>query len=281
MADNAALGGAVGAFGGSLVGMMMAQGNYQEIAKLRQEAMKLYGDVSLPTLEKVAKSKVNGVSMDPRYKAASDAALEKLAGIVNAGGMDAQAQEKLNEAKMQAFDVSRGMAGAADASLARRGMMNSGAAVTSAQGAAQAGINRENTGAIHAASDASQRGLEALMGYGKMAEGLGQADLKQKDLAATQDDRINEFNSGLPAKQFQMGMDKARAMVGINDVMAGDQAATAERTQKQATGIGQGGGAILGAAYDEFGNKKKPANNQTDPNADGWYGDDQSGGYNG
>lgn len=261
MADNAALGGAIGGFGGSIVGMLAAQGNYDQIAKLREEAKKLYGDISLPTLEKVAQSQLGGVSMDPKYKSAQDTALERLMGIATHGGMDAQAQEQLNEAKMSAFDVERGMRGSADQSLARRGMLNSGAAVSSAQGAAQAGINRESSGALKTASDASQRGLEALMGAGKMATDLGQNDLRQKDAAATANDRINEFNSGLPAKQFGMAMDKAKALAGVGEQQAEDQYDTAGRTQNNAKGLGQGAGAIGGALYDEYGNKKNPGSN--------------------
>ncbi len=267
MADGAALGGAIGSFGGSIVGMMMAQGQYDKIAKLREQAMKLYGDISLPTLEKLAKSQLGGVTMDSKYKDASDAALEKLMGISEAGGMDAQAKERMMEAKLQALDTQRGMEGSALTGLARRGALNSGAQTSMAIAGAQKGADRAYQGDIHAASDASQRGLEALMAGGKMAVGMGQNDLEQKNRVAGANDRINEFNSGLPAKQFGMEMEMAKAKSGQYSDQIGDSESTAKRQQAQATGLGEGAGNIAGGVYDEYtGRKKKSEDDAT------WWG---------
>ncbi len=278
MADDGAMGGAIGGFGGSIVGMMMAQGQYDKIAKLREQAMKLYGDISLPSLEKVAKTGLAGVSMDQKYKDTSDQALQQLMGVANAKGMDPQAQEKLLEAKTQALDTQRGMEGSALTGLARRGALNSGAQAQMAISGAQAGADRAYKGNIQAASDDSARGLDALRAGGNMAMEMGQNDLHQKDAAATAQDRINEFNSGLGAKQFGMQMDLAKAKSGQMDTQAGDAATTAARQQSQAAGLGRGAGAIGGGLYDEFGNPKKPAKSADDAS---WWGDADNGGYAG
>ena len=64
-------------------------GRYVLEEKVGAEAKKLYGDVSLPVLEKLARSRLNDVRMDPKYRTTQDAALDKLMGIANEGGMDA------------------------------------------------------------------------------------------------------------------------------------------------------------------------------------------------
>ncbi len=233
---------------GSIIGQMMAQGKYDEIAKIRQEAMDRFGNTNLSTLESLAKeqlgpSKLGGVQMDQKYKGAQDEALDRLMGISKANGMDAQSLAKLNAAKQAAFGVERGMRGAADDSLARRGMMNSGAAISSAQGSAQAGVDRAYQGDISAASDASERALQALMSGGTMAENLGRSDLAQKNLAAGAEDRINEFNLGHRTQGEQNLVDTrlkiAGAQAGIGNLQAGDAAAAAEREQAMARGVGK------------------------------------------
>lgn len=236
---------------GSIIGQMMAQGKQDEIALLRREAMARYGNTNLSTLEALAKeklgpSKLGDVKMDEKYKGASDDALDRLMGISKAEGMDAQSLAKLNQAKNEAFGVERGMRGAAEQSLARRGMMNSGALVSSKFGAAQAGADRMYQGSINAAGDASQRALEALMAGGKMAQGMGQSDLQQKNLVANSDDRINEFNLSHQTNTEQALINAklriAAGMNGVGDQQADDLQHEADRIQQTGRGLGKAGG---------------------------------------
>ncbi len=250
--------------GGSIVGQLMAQGNYDQIAKLREEAMQRFGKVDLATLEQLAKeqlgpSQLGGVAMDSNYKSTQDAALKKLMGIAESDGMDAQSQQRLHAARQEAFGVARGLTGAANQDLAQRGMLGSGAQVQGALTAQQGGINREYDGAIRASSDASQRALEALMAGGKMATGMGQNDLAQKNLAAGANDRIAQFNLGHKTDAEQALVDARLRIAGGQNVVgnqqAGDQAESAQRTKDMAQGTGR----VLGTAWD-YGTGKESKN---------------------
>jgi len=268
---------------GSLIGQMLAQGKHDEVRRIREEAMARYGNTSLSSLEAVAKEKLgptalSGVSMDPKYKSAQDAALEKLMGISNAEGMDAQSVAKLDAAKMAGLGTARGLEGAAEQGLQRRGMLDSGAAITARTGAAQAGIDRAYHGDIAAAGDASERALQALMAGGSMATRLGEADLAQKNAVANADDRIAQFNLGHKGDAEQALVNAklgiARGMNGVGDQQAGDAEAEASRIQNTARGVGK----AAGTAYNYInsdeqidpltGQKKKPAGDPYDRQQD-------------
>lgn len=272
---------------GSIIGQLMANGKMAEVGRLRQEAMARYGNTNLSTLEALVReqlgpSKIGGVQMDQKYKSAQDSALDKLMGIANADGMDAQSMAKLNDAKQAAFGVERGMRGAAEQGLARRGQWNSGAAVSSALGAAQGGADRAYQGSVASASDASQRALEALMAGGRMASGLGQNDLAQKNLAAGSEDRIAQFNLGHKTDGEQALIDAklrlANAQNGVGDQQAGDIANQATRDANLARGVGKAAGTAWdysqnsAGAYDPATGKLKK-----NPNDPTWSGDEHNG----
>lgn len=258
---------------GSVIGQMLAQGKHDEVRRIREEAMRRFGNTSLSSLESIAKeqlgpSKLGGVQMDAKYKSAQDAALEKLMGISNAEGMDAQSVAKLDAAKQAAFGVQRGMQGAAEQDLAQRGMLDSGALVTSKMGAAQAGADRAYHGGVAAAGDASQRALEALMAGGSMAGRMGEADLAQKNLVASADDRIAQFNLGHKGQAerdlVNAKLAIANGMNGVGNQQAGDAEDEAARIQNTARGLGKAAGTAYNYVssdeqIDPLTGKKKPA----------------------
>ncbi len=259
---------------GSVIGQMMAQGNYDKIAKLREEAMARFGNTNLSTLEALAKeqlgpSQLGGVKMDAGYKSTQDEALKKLMGISEAKGMDDQSVEKLNAAKQEAFGVARGMAGSATQGLAARGMLDSGARADASIRGQQAGIDREYQGSIHAASDASQRALEALMAGGKMAEGMGQNDLAQKNLAAGANDRIAQFNLGHKTEAEQALVNAKLGIAGkMNDVgegMISDQARSADQAQRNGRMAGAAGDTAMNSVFNAANSGKKSSSLSAPP----------------
>jgi len=262
---------------GSVIGQMLAQGKHDEVRRIREEAMQRFGNTSLSSLEAIAKEKLGpsalgGVSMDAKYKSAQDAALERLMGIANAEGMDAQSKAKLDAARMEAAGYQRGVEGAAESDLAQRGMLDSGALVAMKGRSAQAGVDRMHRDSVAAAGDASERALQALMAGGSMAERLGQIDLGQKNLAASAEDRIAQFNLGnrTAAEQGLVNakLAIARGMNGVGDQQAGDAEAEAARIQNTARGVGKAAGTAYNYVssdeqIDPLTGKKKV----TDPNA--------------
>lgn len=259
-------GGATGELIGGGIGMLLAQKNYDEIARLRKEALERYGKIDLPTLEKVyaevqGPSKYNAVTADPRYKSAGDEALSRMLEISRAGGMDARAKARLADVKGKAMATQRGMEGAALTGLARRGALDSGAQVTAATTSAQRGVDRAYQGDLQTAADAEDRALQAISSAGGMARGMSAADLAQKNLAAGADDRIAQFNignklgtakfnRGLENQRFTNAMGKAGAMNQRSDVMADDQFYAADKTQRTARAAGKGNGAVIGSGAD-------------------------------
>lgn len=236
---------------GSVIGQMLAQGKHDEVRRIREEAMQRFGNTSLSSLEAIAKeqlgpSALGGVQMDAKYKSAQDAALEKLMGIANSEGMDAQSRAKLDAARMEALGVERGITGAGETDLAQRGMLDSGAMVALKGRAAQGGIDRMHRGGVQAASDASQRALEALMAGGSMAGRLGESDLAQKNLVAGANDRIAQFNLGHRGESERALVNAklaiARGMNGVGEQQAGDAEAEAARIQQTARGLGKAAG---------------------------------------
>lgn len=236
---------------GSIIGQMLAQGKHDEVARIRAEAMQRFGNTSLSSLEAIAKeqlgpSQLGGVQMDAKYKGAQDAALEKLMGISNAEGMDAQSRAKLDASRMSALGVQRGIEGAGETDLAQRGMLDSGAMVALKGRAAQAGVDQMNRGGVQAASDASERALQALMAGGSMAGRLGESDLAQKNLVAGANDRIAQFNLGHKGQAEQALVNAklaiAGGMNGVGNQQAGDLEDEATRIQNTSRGLGKAAG---------------------------------------
>jgi hypothetical protein len=136
-------------------------------------------------------SQLNGYQTDPRLQMAQMNALQQMASIGQAGGMDAQAQSALMQAQMQNANAARGAREANLQNAAQRGVSGSGLEFALNQMADQGAAQGNQMAGTQAAGQAAQRALEALQGSGTMA---GQMSGQQFGQAATQSQQQNDIN---------------------------------------------------------------------------------------
>lgn len=252
---------------GSIIGTLMAQGEFEKIAALRKQAMDLYGRVDLPTLEKVAAqtmppSELNKVKMDPRYKSAADDALQQLS-QESKTGMNATDRNNLEKAQLSAMSYDRGSRQASQDRMNASGHYDSGAQQLGEMTAQQNGANQAYMGSLQTSSDASNRALQALQAQGQFASQLGQNDLSQQNKTADAADAIHKFNIG---NDFaSQNINNANRQTTYGDQMQkadrqnqqiqneiGMTSGDAQRTKDVATGIGTGVGTSADKGYDMF-----------------------------
>lgn len=260
------IGGGSGEVLGGIIGEIIAIGNWAEFDRLRKKAEQMYGDVSLPTMEKVAvqeqgQTELSGVRQNAGYKNSEDEALRMLMEEAKSGGMTARDQQKLEQAKQEAASYERGATGAFEARQRARGQYGGGAETAAQIAAQQGGVSRAYQGGIDTAAASSDRALQSLIAGGQYARGLSQDDLAQQNKRAEAQDRINSFNLGrkdraayynsdLEQRQFEDEMRKAGAMSNLANQQAEDQKMKANMATSKGRGYGRTAGATAGAAGD-------------------------------
>lgn len=149
----------------------------------------------LETAVTLGPSSMEGVSTDPALKQAQLKALQKLQGISDAGGMDAQFLA--DQARLET-DVNANLQaqqGAIMQNLATRGMSGGGNELVARQMAVQQAANRQAQAGMDLKAQAERRALEALMGSGQMAGQMQAQDFGQQSQIAQAKDAIDRFNA--------------------------------------------------------------------------------------
>lgn len=251
--------GQVGELAGGLMGEVAAAQNDAQIQYLLKNWKQRYDE--MPATERVKfsavpRSELSSVSEREKYRQAEDMALDEMMKSAMSGGMTDRDKAKLVEAKLSGLDYERGVRGANEQSLRRRGMAGSGADVASSIAAEQGGIDRAYRGDVQTASDASDRALASLAAAGSFANKLGSRDLEQKNLTGMANDRITQFNAGRGDREDlynsqagradwmtqNQGLDEqALAEMGMND-------AWGQRSRQRYRGYGKQAGGLLDTA---------------------------------
>lgn len=142
-------------------------------------------------LEKLQEQAGNQVQVDPATRAAQTQALENLAGIGAAGGMDVQAKA----AQRQAQEMSDTQAAAQRERVlqhaAETGTLGGGQSAALEMEAGQNAANRSSATGTQAASDARTRALQAMAASGQLAGNVRNEDTAAQEAA----NQINEFNA--------------------------------------------------------------------------------------
>jgi hypothetical protein len=290
MADSSEMAGPSGELIGQLIGEAIAQGNYQKVQDLLNELKTGYAN--LPDATPVhpsatGPSQLGAVTEDPRYAGSENEVLRQLMALASGGGMSAGDKAKLEQAKQAGMSVSRGLSGAAEDSLRRRGIYDSGASIASQLSGAQAGANTANQGDVATAAASSDRALTALRAGGEYANALGSRDLTQKDMAANANDRINQFNAArtdsadmynsklnqenMLAKLKGMGMADAQIAALLTSMAKGSTA--------KGGGFGRQFGELFGAANKGSGSGSNSGSDPSEWNA--YPGTEDSNSYGG
>jgi hypothetical protein len=244
---------------GEGIGDAIASGNYAQIQKmladLRAQYAALPGKAPLGPVP-VGQSALGSVVEDPRYGGAENEALRRLMEISASGGMTAADKARLEHGKLAGLAVSRGMRGATEDSMRRRGVYGSGAELASDLSGQQAGINTAYQGDVATSAAASERALEALKAGGGLANQLGSRDLTQKDMAASANDRISQFNANRmdASDLYNSGLAQANALARLAGTGAMDQqtmqllASLAKQLSSKGGGYGRQLGDLFGSA---------------------------------
>ena len=170
------------------------------LPQLKQLYPELYQTVvsmnpELETAVSLGPSAMEGVSTDPRLRQAQLNALQKLQGISEANGMDAQFQA--DNARLQ-NDLNANLRGNQEAiiqNMATRGLSGGTTEMLARQNAAQQSANRQAQMGLDIQAQAQRRALEALMNSGNMASQMQSNDFNQQSAKAQAQDAINKFNA--------------------------------------------------------------------------------------
>lgn len=249
------------------IGDAASAGDFEEAERLRREAIKAY-DIPLPDLntmvQQLGATNLKGVSADPRYTSATDEALGGLGEIAKTG-FSAQDRAGYAQAEREAANTFSGMTGRNAQVRASRGQIGSGADTADAFAAASRGADVANQRGLQVAAEGADRRYKALGAYGSLAERLKAADLSQKNLTATAQDRIDEFNTKaknyLPQQNFENQVMLAAGKTGKMGELAAAKQASGKNTQQTSADIGEGisrGASAYDEArrYDEYLKKK-------------------------
>lgn len=285
----AAVGSAVANIGSSLLGDWLAGADEKQKRALEEEAYRLYGDISAPTLEKVLAEKVGpsameGLPKDFGNKSARNLALQRIMEMGLSGGNDPESQLALEEGRRAAAAYDQQTQGAIRAGFQRRGLGGAGEAVA-AQVAQQQGADRMARSGLEAAADKRSRALAALAQSGAMAGQFEGQDFQQAAQVADARDRIAQFNanlaqqtnlynSGLQQQDFNNRMGVADRQYQAKMEQAGTYGQRADKKRKQIGGVGQSlgfaGGALGqymgGAPASGYGQMQPAAPMEYDPN---------------
>lgn len=242
--------------GAPLLGELFAGGNDARANELREQALAEYLGLSVPELRELApqlleRTNMEGITTDPRFDAAQDEAMSRLQEIGRAGGLDARARGRLEEARLDAGTQAKANRDAVLSSARARGTAGTGEELSALLQADQAASDRERMAGIATLSDAEERALEAIAGAGNLAGERQARQFDQRAQVATAQDRIDEFNAATANdfsmfnedqrwRQFNAQMDLAGARSGAMRDRAGDEERAADRKRKMIGGIGQG-----------------------------------------
>lgn len=238
------------------MGAAAAAGDYAEADRLRQQMITEY-NIPLPPMEELAPqlsgTALAGVKADPRYAEAGDSALGGLKKLSETGFSD-QDRAGYDRANMEAANTYSGMMGRNAQVRAARGQSGSGVDTADAFAAASTGADRAYHGGLQVAAQGADRRYQALQGYGAMAERLKQADLTQKNLAASAQDRIAEFNAksraGGAMDRFGAQVTLAQGRTGALGTNANARGDRGTKTENTYADVGEGISRGV-SAYDE------------------------------
>lgn len=261
-----AIGAAVG-LGAGVVGYLVAKGHRDKAEEILKQAAARYGDISAPTLERVA-AEVLGPSAyaqiqhDPVYQKAKLDALNRLGGVVQGGGYDVQARAAENQALNKAARQSYAQQGAVLDSMAARGVGGSGAEIGALLANAQANADRNAQVGLDTAAAAQKRYLDSILAQGQLGGQYAAQDWQEKARAADAYDtiarwnadsrqRANYYNAGLAQQDFNNRVGLADRKYKMAQDQANLESGHAAQVQQLWGGLGQAA-QYAGSAVDSY-----------------------------
>jgi hypothetical protein len=249
--------------GSGVLSQLLGSPDEGEAYKYRQEALAKYMGISVPELkEMVAKEQgdthLKDVTTDPRFDAQQDMAAERLEEVGNAGGFDARARARMEQARMESAQAERSAREGVLASARARGTLGTGEELSAMVQAGQAAADRERMAGVQTQADAEERALQAIIEGGRFAGERQGRQWGQRAQVASAQDEIDRFNTAtandftLANQQqknihFGQQMQLADGQAGALEGMAGHLEDRANHTKQVVGGIGQMLGYGMGA----------------------------------
>lgn len=200
--------------GGDILDSLLGY-NRRNADEAYQNARNMYGGID-PNVEfsQMGPSEYGKIQEDPALRGAQMQALQRMQGISNAGGRDAQFRQGMNAAQQQSAQYERGQRGAIENQARARGQFGGGQMFAQQLQAQQSGADRAGNQGFDVASAAQQRALQALQGYGQQAGSIRSQDYNKASQAAAAQDRINQFNAAGANSQRQQNFQNQMGLAG-------------------------------------------------------------------
>lgn len=261
--------------GTGVLGYLLGADDRSKEYENRKQALAQMMGLSVPELEKlVAKEQgsthLGDVRTDAALDTAQEAAQQRLAEVGNAGGLDARARARMEQARMETAQAERASREGVLADARARGTLGTGAEVSALLQAGQAAADRERMAGVQTLGDAEDRALQAIIQGGNFAAQRQAAQWGQRAQVATAQDEIDRFNTATAndftlANQnqanlhFQQQMQLAGAKSGALSNMADYYGNRAAQLGRVVGGVGQGIGYGLGVAGQNMNPAATPA----------------------
>lgn len=156
----------------SLLGGLIAQGNYRKADEIYQQIIDSLDAEQVPQFEKLVAQEIpqlREIQMGSSGRTAQQGAIDRLQSFIDQDGLDAQARNQLQQSMSLEDQRSRGNREAILQSRARRGLGGSGDELSALLSENQGSANRGRDASLQIAADARQRALSALGQQGQLA----------------------------------------------------------------------------------------------------------------
>lgn len=269
------VGAGVGIAGG-IIAQLLAAGDREQALRILQKARDEYGELSAPTLEKVAAQELGpsayaSIKQDPALRAEQMQGLDAFKQMEASGGLTLEDQSALNKVQTSSAQSEAAGRNAIANDFAARGQLGSAAQLGMALTAQQGAANRTSQAGMDTAADAQKRYFQAKLAGSKLAGDISQQDYQRQSDAARAADMIAAHNAS--ARTHAADQNNANLQTEFGDRLGlasgraqGDRALSdyftgnANRTQSTVAGEGAAAGqaiAGVGDALDEYGNPRK------------------------
>ncbi|MDX2015561.1 MAG: hypothetical protein SFW67_35540 [Myxococcaceae bacterium] len=250
------------------IGRALAEGDFREARRLRQQIADSYGDNLLPVLDdlvaqEVGPSAFEALREDAGLRNEATSTMRELRNVYENEGMGAADEAALQLAQRAGSNQAAGQYQGLAAGARQRLGANSGvlAALYSQAGQQAAAVTGEQ--ALQAQVSARQRALQALQAGGELARGIRSDDYRAASDKASSQDAISQFNAEARTRTALANNEVEQTRYGNrltlldrrNDALrdvADDYVNRGNQTVATASGIGQGVTQAGSAAADMF-----------------------------
>lgn len=226
------IGAGIGA-GAGIIGELIAAGDYEKAAKLRQQQLEETLGIPPAQAEQLANSQVAQLKANPKMAKVQEMALQRLIDSGNQGGMTVEDKQKLNEVTRGQQLENRREQEAIRMNQASRGVGGGGSEMaqrmiaqqSQAQGAADRGLN--------VAAEASRRAYENMARAGGMAGQMRSQEFGEQETAARAADENARYNAMARERAYDRNVQRS----GMRADAYGGSASDYEKEGKRKRGI--------------------------------------------